>query len=68
MDFDNENMKEWLAEDWTVEGFLEAGNVLEDILIEVIAFAELKYMLEKSAVTVQTNHQKHPTILNSDKS
>ena len=68
MDFDNENMKEWFAEDWTVEGFLEAGNVLEDILIEVIAFAELKYMLEKSAGTVQTNHQKHPTILNSDKS
>ena len=31
MDFDNEYMEEWFAEDWTVEGFLEAGNVLEDI-------------------------------------
>ena len=41
---------------------------MEDILIEVIAFAELKYMLEKNAGTVQTNHQEQETILNSDKS
>ena len=34
----------------------------------MIAFYELKDMLEKSAGTVQTNLQEHKTILTSDKS
>ena len=68
MDFDNENLEEWFTKDRRVEGFLEAGNVLEDLLIYVIVFVNLKDMLEKSAGTVQTHNREHQTILTSDKS
>ena len=64
----NENLDEWRSEDWTVEGFMEAGNILEDILTEVIAFAELKDMLEKGEGTVQTNKHEHQTSSTSGKS
>ena len=50
LDFDSENLDDWFNEEWTEEGFQEAGKVLETILTEVIAFIEL-------SGTVQTNNQ-----------
>ena len=51
---DTENLEEWFAEEWTEEGFQEAGEVLETVLTEVMAFIEL-------SGTVQTNNY-HPII------
>ena len=41
LDFDSEDLDDWFNEEWTEEGFQEAGKVLETILTEVIAFIEL---------------------------
>ena len=50
---ENENMDEWFAEEWTMDGFQEAGEVLEEVLEEVMAFMEM-------SGTVQTKNY-HPT-------
>ena len=39
-------MDEWGHEEWTVEGFQEAGKLLEEIISEVIAFEELREIIE----------------------
>ena len=48
-DFTDANLEEWFTEEWTEKGFREAGNVLEDVLSEVMAFLEMHG-------TVQTNN------------
>ena len=53
MEITNENLEEWFAEEWTEGGFQEAGEVLETVLTEVLAFLEL-------SGTVQANNY-HPT-------
>ena len=37
---ENDNMEDWFAEEWTMDGFKEAGEVLEEVLDEVLAFVE----------------------------
>ena len=55
MEFTNENLEDWFKEEWTEEGFQEAGEVLETVLTEVMAFLEL-------SGTVQVNNY-HPIII-----
>jgi hypothetical protein len=40
-DFTDANLEEWFDEEWTEEGFQEAGEVLETVLSEVMAFIEM---------------------------
>ena len=35
------DLEEWSGEYWSEAGFTEAGNILEDLISEVIAFIEL---------------------------
>ena len=51
MDFDNENLEEWFKEEWTEEGFKEAGNFLIELITEAIPFVELKENQEKCIIT-----------------
>ena len=46
---ENENLEDWFAEEWTEDGFQEAGEVLEAVLTDVLAFIEM-------SGTVQTNN------------
>ena len=41
MNYNNEDIEELFCEEWSEEGFKEAGNIMEDILSEVLAFSEL---------------------------
>ena len=52
---ENENMDEWFAEEWTMDGFQEAGEVLEEVLEEVMAFVEM-------SGTVQTKNYHHTSL------
>ena len=52
-ELENDNLEDWFAEEWTEDGFQEAGEVLEEVLTEVLAFVEM-------SGTVQT-HNYHPT-------
>ena len=35
-EFENENLEDWFAEEWTEDGFQEAGEVLEAVLTKQI--------------------------------
>jgi hypothetical protein len=63
LEYSEENLCAWFSENWTQEGVAEAGNIIEEILSEVIAFAELK---EKLSGTVQTNYSNHQKTLKTD--
>ena len=41
MNYNNEDIEELFCEEWSEEGFKEAGNIMKDILSEVLAFSEL---------------------------
>ena len=62
---EKEDFDEWGHEEWTVEGFQEAGKLLEEVLTDVLAFEELR---EKLDGTVQTNNYKHQNLSNPGKS
>ena len=62
MEYSEGNLEEWFQNSWTEEGFLEAGNLLEDILSEVIAFIDLK---EKFVGAVPPNHQHQENLIAS---
>ena len=61
---EKEDLDEWGHEEWTVEGFQEAGKLLEEVLTDVLAFEELR---EKLVWTVQTNNYKHQILSNPGK-
>ena len=48
-ELENDNLEDWFAEEWTEDGFQEAGDVLEEVLTEVLAFVEMS-----GTVSVQT--------------
>jgi hypothetical protein len=46
-DLTDANLEEWFTEEWTEKGFQEAGEVLEDVLTEVMAFVEMHGTFKK---------------------
>ena len=48
------DLEEWSGEYWSEAGFTEAGNILEDLISEVIAFIELLV-----GTPLKNNHQHH---------
>ena len=56
VDFNNENLEVWFKEDWTEEGFQEAGEVLETVLNEAMAFLELSGTVQANKLPPSNNY------------
>ena len=41
-DYSEDNLQTWFDQEWTSEGVMEAGKIMEEIISEVLAFKELE--------------------------
>ena len=54
-DYSEDDLQTWFDQEWTIEGVMEAGKIMEEIISEVLAFKELEGIISDGSVPTNNN-------------